>query len=652
MGLIVVCSVQSSRTLTSLDSLNQSRDIEFKDTSARLDVLCKLLDDPLARFKSTHQFEALDVILKRTSNLLVVLPTGGGKTMLYFMLPLLEPFLVSIVIPPLYALMNELKSKATMYKIAWQEWDPSLNLSSILPGSLLFVSVFNAGHTRLKLLVNQMNQQGLLARIVFDEVHQVLFSSGYRKEILELPQLLVPGLPVVMLTGTLSPRYEATLSRLFKNLTFETVRQSTVRPNLEYESIPEAHVGCTDKKDCQDNLVKTCIQKVSLLKLAEQDRAIIYCPTRQLVDLIFSEIPNACRYHSGMSVKDQIIAQETWSLNGSIMVCTSGFTTGIDHPRVKLVMVMGTCYSLEEFAQISGRAGRSGQHALVSIVSCHGFRQGFLDHKDIPLYLDSYMGALMDFNELAIQKSCIRNTIQTAIDGKGWDCLSMDSSVVPCANCKTNNDVTFTGLDESFKNPTTVIKDTSSCVVPIRKHSIPTVVIPSIKRLKVNHVPLTRVKINDKDLTALKDLIDSLKDCCWICSTHDKGANGLVKHRITNCPRTKSKCIICLSNHAAKDCPVKSVNVPRGNCYYCKLTLEAPIHEKGCDLRSAANCTSGAIDQVLPFVLNYYNDNKEHFELDFCKEFNGVTDLVHWLYQGNEQGWSNLHNVIQVLLQS
>jgi superfamily II DNA helicase RecQ len=126
-------------------------------------------EDENARFKSAEQGKALQSIVNCDSDVLAVLPTGGGKTLLFFLPTLMEAGMTMVVIVPLIAVMQDLRNRCVGAGITCANWDPDNRLT--VATNLLFVAVENAVESAFCNHLQILYSTGLLKRIVMLMLH-------------------------------------------------------------------------------------------------------------------------------------------------------------------------------------------------------------------------------------------------------------------------------------------------------------------------------------------------------------------------------------------------------------------------------------------------------------------------------------------------
>ncbi|KAL6161913.1 hypothetical protein ACJQWK_11994 [Exserohilum turcicum] len=185
-------------------------------------------------FRSIEQEQALYAVLDKQTPLVVVLPTGGGKSLLFTLPACIEESGVTVVVVPYQALIEDLVVQVGSYGVDCIEWKHGENN----PASVVFVSADVVGDVtsngNFLGYARLLRDKGLLQRVVVDECHLVFTSRHWRENLLKVKNLRLLGCLVVLLTATLPPVQEGELeaSMLVRNATY--IRASTTRPNARY----------------------------------------------------------------------------------------------------------------------------------------------------------------------------------------------------------------------------------------------------------------------------------------------------------------------------------------------------------------------------------------------------------------------------------
>ncbi len=320
------------------------------------------------------QFDAVKAALANR-DALVVLPTGGGKSLCYQLPPLLrdpgQPSLC-IVVSPLIALMKDQVDglKLAGYPAAALHSGVSYEDSAdvrreVESGTtkLLLVAperLLGDGFLAWLVRLGQKNPSRGVASIAIDEAHCISqwghdFRPEYRR-IAELREAL-PGVPVQAFTATATPRVrEDIIAQLHMRDPAELVGTFD-RPNLTYRVIPRSGSGIDQIEDVLRRHQGTTNES--------GEAAIVYCMSRKQTEEVASELTSrglkAEAYHAGMDHRARHRVQEAFSSERlNIVVATVAFGMGIDRGDVRCVIHASSPKSVEAYQQETGRAGRDG----------------------------------------------------------------------------------------------------------------------------------------------------------------------------------------------------------------------------------------------------------------------------------------------------
>ncbi|WOE69510.1 DNA helicase RecQ [Hydrogenimonas thermophila] len=302
------------------------------------------------------QKEAINRILKR-EDVLVVLPTGGGKSLIY-QLPSLMMDGTTIVISPLIALMQDQVTSlrlnginAQMLSSSQTNEQNSLVLNSLLNGELKFLYV---APERFNDFFIATLQRVKINFIVIDEAHCVSewgheFRDDYRR--LKYLKEWFSGVNIAAFTATATKETEYDILETLKIDKTALLRVPTKRENLIIRC--QKRVG--DGKD----------QIVSFLNIHKDECGIIYCFTRKetekLSEYLNSKGFNSASYHAGLTpdVRDEIF-DDFKNERVKIIVATIAFGMGIDKSNIRFVLHTSLPKTIESYFQEIGRAGRDG----------------------------------------------------------------------------------------------------------------------------------------------------------------------------------------------------------------------------------------------------------------------------------------------------
>ncbi len=302
----------------------------------------------------------------RGGDALVLMPTGGGKSLCYQIPAIARQKAghgVTIVVSPLIALMHDQVGAlheagvAAAFLNSTQTYEESSALEKQLLNNeltLLYAAPERINTPRMKGLLTSLHERGLLSLFAIDEAHCVSqWGHDFRPEYRSLSLLheLFPDVPRMALTATADA---LTRQDMIERLRLEGAYQfvsSFDRPNIRYTIV--------EKSDATRQLLRFIQADHS------GEAGIVYCQSRKRVEEIADMLADAgvksMAYHAGLDSSLRQQRQDRFLReDGMVMVATIAFGMGIDKPDVRFVAHLDMPKNIEGYYQETGRAGRDG----------------------------------------------------------------------------------------------------------------------------------------------------------------------------------------------------------------------------------------------------------------------------------------------------
>ena len=309
-----------------------------------------------------NQLEIIKDVLAG-SDVLALLPTGGGKS-LCFQVPALALEGLCVVISPLIALIQDQVNRLSNQGIK------AIGLTAGISRDRLIELLDNCDYGGVKFLYmspERLQQPMVLERlsrmkislIAVDEAHCISsWGHDFRPAYLKCTSLrAITDAPMIALTATATRKVQ---EDIVSNLSLEAVKThkaSFLRHNISYHIIQVEDKGYYLKEIC----------------LKASQSVIVYVNSRRMVSVLSNELKNAglvvATYHGGLSKIEREAALSNWIKDhAKIMIATNAFGMGIDKGNVSDVVHFQIPESLENYYQESGRAGRDGKAANAIIL--------------------------------------------------------------------------------------------------------------------------------------------------------------------------------------------------------------------------------------------------------------------------------------------
>ena len=309
---------------------------------------------------------------------LVLMPTGGGKSICYQIPALLKDGLC-LVVSPLISLMKdqvqqlrERGIKAACLVSGTRGIEQEIIFNNCIHGNikLLYVS---PERLRQRVFIEHFRQMNI-SMIAVDEAHCISqWGYDFRPSYLEIARIRVyfPPVPIIALTATATKEVVADIQKQLLFRPQSRLYQTTFRrDNLSYMVFHEM-----DKEGRMLRVIRKT-GGCGIVYVRNRRR------TREVAELLTHNGITAAYYHAGLEPKERDVAQGRWMKGEvSVIVATNAFGMGIDKPDVRYVIHMDIPSSVEAYFQEAGRAGRDGKKSyavmLYNDADLDGLQQNF-----------------------------------------------------------------------------------------------------------------------------------------------------------------------------------------------------------------------------------------------------------------------------------
>lgn len=376
-----------------------------------------------------HQADIIQSLLN-AEDALVLMPTGGGKSLCY-QIPAMVRDGVGIIISPLIALMQDQVDALQQLGIQAAFLNSSMDTEAqnkteqqLLKGEidLLYVAPERLMTNKMLSLLERAN----IALFAIDEAHCVSqWGHDFRREYQQLRILheRFPNVPRIALTATADQR---TRKEIIEQLNLHEAKlflNSFDRPNINYT--------ISEGANARDRLWNF------LERDHAQDSGIVYCLSRNKVDKtadwLVRQGRNALPYHAGLSAEVRQENQRRFLREENIIiVATIAFGMGIDKPNVRFVAHLSLPKSIEAYYQETGRAGRDGapanawmSYGLQDVISLRQMAESNDSSEQFKRILHNKLETMLALCE---QRHCRRQSILAYFD---------EELKQPCGNCDT-----------------------------------------------------------------------------------------------------------------------------------------------------------------------------------------------------------------------
>ncbi|KAL0028412.1 hypothetical protein WJX77_004638 [Trebouxia sp. C0004] len=406
----------------------------------------------VSKFRALQQ-EAVTATIERQDAVLI-LSTGGGKSLAFQLPCLLQEYGMTVVISPLIALAKDqvnscldrgIEAELFNSEVTFGKKQSVLSeMRSSKPTLKLLYTTPEALQTPdLKSALQAASESGHMVSFAIDEAHCVSqWGHDFRPQYLALANLRqeYPRVPMVAVTATATSAVIKEISEILALKQPKVLIGSFNRPNIQYSVRHKELIG-----DGSDSAVVQDL--VQFIRKHADECGIIYARLRATCDWLASALNSqeteASAYHAGMDTASRHRTQAEWS-DGScnIVVATVAFGMGIDKADVRWVVHWNAATSLEGFYQGSGRAGRDGQPSVSVLYSSHAELQTLSGHRMSVSAMASY----------ALEPQCRRRAVLAYFGEKHIKCHKQTEQLCdfcqdPTKLCKSTEQ-----LEEALQN--------------------------------------------------------------------------------------------------------------------------------------------------------------------------------------------------------
>lgn len=404
--------VQDVSPVQEVDPVQIINPVQVVDANALRIAMQKALGTDNATFRSETQRDALETIVNGGRRpLVVVMPTGGGKSLLFTAPACLDDAGTTIVVVPFRALINDLVDKAEKAGIDSIEWRPG----EVNPATLVFVSADFVDASGLIGYAERLLDSGRLRRIFIDECHLIFKDSHWRAKLAALSRLRGINCLLVLLTATLPPQMQRELEYCMGMELCRYIRADTTRLRTRY-LVEECKLG-----KLEERAIEIC---ASWKGAHRSSKGVVYCRSKAQCETLADQL-GCVYYHADADGKEERMAY--WVEHGGLIVATSALGTGVDFPGITLILHVDIPWGMIDFTQESGRAGRQGED-VDSVIVVEKGRVERMRHTMIAT--DEH--AMLEFIRTA---GCRRSIASCFLDGIERDCVTDERGLAHCDSC-------------------------------------------------------------------------------------------------------------------------------------------------------------------------------------------------------------------------
>ncbi|KAH0548035.1 hypothetical protein GP486_008223 [Trichoglossum hirsutum] len=312
------------------------------------------------RFRG-KQHAVLQAIIANKSPIILVMRTGGGKSLMFMLPASIREAGTTVVITPLIALKQDMQRRCRELGLECIAWSARRKIHDTC---ILLVTPESAVSQGFMNHLRKLQAMDRLDRIVIDECHVLLNTRlDFRRKLQKLRKMVEFTVQLVLLTATLPPSKEAELLSMISIEAPLMFRDMTSRHNIVYT------VQQYDAKDIEQQ-VKAIVSNRLQQYAEDNSRIIVYGGQVENCKELAEKLDCEAYYADS---ENKTLALQNW-LDGKkqVIVATNALGLGIDVPNIRLVLHAEPSFDLLNYAQESGRAGRDGKSSEAIVLISKG----------------------------------------------------------------------------------------------------------------------------------------------------------------------------------------------------------------------------------------------------------------------------------------
>jgi superfamily II DNA helicase RecQ len=386
----------------------------------------------ISSFKSEEQREGLVLVMEQNPLTTVIIPTGGGKSILFMLPAVSDESGSTVVVVPYKSLANDIVRRCLSYSIDCMIWTPGCDISAI---SKIVVTVTESAVNTIRNDVNNettflhylgmLKSKRMLRRIIIDECHTVITDSKYRAAMSRLFHLRSFEVPILFLSATLPPLcipiFEEVMACMDSGMTY--IRGQSYRNNIQ------VNVKICANGKCMTEVIKHA--KAIATNMEDNSKVVIFCSSKQQAERIATLLK--CRfYHGSLDEEERENILRGWLNSDQVLLsATTAFGTGIDIEKIAHTVHYGKPFTTIDYIQEIGRAGRAIPRGKVCTSSL------FIESRELANLKDS-LSAFSGFKkadqkcllEMIETKECRSRVLTSFLNGdSGRSCMQLEGSL-------------------------------------------------------------------------------------------------------------------------------------------------------------------------------------------------------------------------------